>query len=447
MVGSVPQIPGEPLTNGPQNGNQLDCFREEVAKLLGRRNANFPGAQPVSFTKEHFKELETKDYYLCEKTDGIRCLLYCTHGDHDEEVHYLIDRKNDYYYVTSSRLTEERMATKHPWPIGFSGLHLPHHEDKSYRRSHTSSILDGELVLDRERDAHGNVREILRYMVFDCLLLDGENLTQKAFDKRIGRFHVWVEQPFREAYKLHPEERRYLPFEMVFKAMDKPYGLEAMFQDKLPNLPHGNDGLIFTCKETPYVMGTDPHILKWKPEHENSIDFRLKIGHYPIYEQDGEVIEDYEGKPFVGLEVFYGQHAYAERAELYIDDADWEAMKYAAIRDKIPLDGRIIECWLEHLPDGDVRWRFKREADGTPRFRDDKNDANHISTVDKVLESIRDGVSQKDLIEHAPDIMKAWKSRHPEEELEKRKREDAAKAQQARVVPSRRPPRPPNGHM
>ena len=35
---------------------------------------------------------------LCEKTDGLRCLLLCDE-DQGKEVHYLIDRKNNYYYV------------------------------------------------------------------------------------------------------------------------------------------------------------------------------------------------------------------------------------------------------------------------------------------------------------------------------------------------------------
>jgi mRNA guanylyltransferase len=38
-------------------------------------------------------------YFLCEKTDGIRLLLYITTGDQGEEIVYLIDRKNDYYFI------------------------------------------------------------------------------------------------------------------------------------------------------------------------------------------------------------------------------------------------------------------------------------------------------------------------------------------------------------
>ena len=383
---------------------------------------------------------------MCEKTDGIRCLLYCTRGDDNEEIHYLIDRKNDYYYITSPDLSEERRSRSHPWPIGSSGLHLPHHEDKTFRSSHFSTILDGELVLDHEKDG----RVVLRYLVFDCLLLDGENLTQKAFDKRIGRYQMWIDMPFKEAYKRFPEERRHLPFDMVFKKMDKPYGLQDMFYERLPNLPHGNDGLIFTCKDTPYIMGTDEHILKWKPEHENSIDFRLKVGKFPTTVEDGEEFEEYESKPELILEVFYGSNTYGEVATLFVDDTDWEAMKYAASRDHKQLDGRIIECWLEHPPSGEPRWRFKHETDGTPRFRDDKYEPNHISTVEKVIQSIQDAVSQDELINHATDIMKAWKKRHPEEDKQKAKAQahaaHAAHAAQARSSQPRAPA-PPNGHM
>jgi mRNA guanylyltransferase len=304
-----------------------------------------------------------------------------------KEIHYLIDRKNDYYYV--------------------EGLHFPHHNDPNGQQYHKDTILDGELVSDKEDD--GSYR--LRYLVFDCLVLDGENLISKPFDKRIGRFHSFVDAPFKKLFRKFPDELAHLPFDVTFKVMEKPYALEAMFKDKLPKLRHGNDGLIFTCKGTTYVSGTDQHILKWKPAHENSIDFKLVLGDFPV---DADGSEDYDAKPPFTLQVWHGEGSpYTHFASLFITDAEWDAMK--SLHEQ--LDGRIIECYK----DVQGRWRFKAEANGAPRFRDDKSNANHISTVKSVLGSIEDGVSEEELLAAAPGIQRAWKARHPEEEEMKRR--------------------------
>ncbi|KIW02438.1 uncharacterized protein PV09_06252 [Verruconis gallopava] len=378
---SVPQIPGIKA-----EGELAQSFRHEVAQLMGRTNTNFPGAQPVSFARHHINELCNQDYFLCEKTDGIRCLLYITNGDAGEEIVYLIDRKNDYYFI----------------PNG--GLHFPKHNDPTFNSFHSGTLLDGELVNDTMPDGSKK----LRYLVFDCVVLDNEPLMNRPLDKRIGRYFEFVDKPLKQFYARHPKDAEQFVFEVRFKAMDKPYALEEMFNHKLPNLPHGNDGLVFTCKSTTYVSGTDEHILKWKPAHENSIDFKLALGQFPVVTyDDGTTAEDWDAKPTFDLLVYHGSNDYETFASLYITDADWEAMK--ALNEQ--LDGRIIECYR----DSQGRWRFKAEENGAPRFRDDKPTANHISTVRKVLESIEDGVTQEELIAAAPGIMRAWKKRHPEE--------------------------------
>lgn len=55
------------------------------------------------------------------------------------------------------------------------------------------------------------------------------------------------------------------------------------------------------------------------------------------------------------------------------------------------------------------------------RLRDDKDECNHISTVESVIESIEDRVDEDDLIKASAGIKIAWKKRAAEEEEERRR--------------------------
>jgi mRNA guanylyltransferase len=145
------------------DGELLYTMRNEVAQLLDKKNTSFPGAQPVSFARRHIEELAQQDYYVCEKSDGMRYLLYLTEGDKGEEIHYLIDRKNDYWYIPDAHLT----------------LHLP--QENNIEGFHVGTLIDGELVLDK---VPGEADLVPRFLVFDCLVLDGKSL----MDRPLGTY-------------------------------------------------------------------------------------------------------------------------------------------------------------------------------------------------------------------------------------------------------------------
>ncbi|KAJ5670135.1 mRNA capping enzyme catalytic domain-containing protein [Penicillium maclennaniae] len=360
-----------------------DQFRREVAQLLGRNNLNFPGAQPVSFSSKHLTELQREDYYVCEKTDGIRCLMYFARGDDVEnpEIHYLIDRKNEYRFVP--------------------GLHFPLPDDETFQSFHVDTLVDGELVNDTYPDG----TQQLKFLVFDCLVLDGQSLMHRTLDKRLAYFKVKVLEPYRAMYRKFPEEKAHRPFVVEDKSTQFSYGIEMMFREIIPKVKqiHGNDGLIFTCRSTPYRIGTDEHILKWKPPSENTVDFRMRL-EFPVLEPDTEdeadgisaPYPDYDALPICHLFVMLNAGEYRHWGEMYLTPTEWEDLK--ALR--LPLDDSIVEC----SKDEQGRWRYHR-------LRDDKIDANHISTVEKVLESIEDRVTEEDLIRIAPAIKNAWKKR------------------------------------
>ena len=411
-------------------------FQHEVSDLIGRHNLNFPGAQPVSFAAKHIQELKREDYYVCEKTDGMRFLMYMTQ-DGPNAIHYLIDRKNNYYFIPD--------------------LHYPHHEDKSFSRFHTATILDGELVQDR----YPNRPPVNKFLVFDLLVIDGTKMLHRPLDKRLAYFKSQILDPYKAFYKAHPAHPR--PFITEDKSTEFSYGLEKMFKEIIPRVKqlHGNDGLIFTCRSSAYKHGTDEHILKWKPPEENTIDLLLHITWPEIpansSDPDRDPYVDYLAMPLAfDLYVHKGTDRqgggvadYAFFDTLYVTEQDWNKMK----AENCPLQDVVAECFQEAFdPENDseqpaiginsnkqlslknghttnghhddnetngtelnngtssrvsTRWRYHR-------LRPDKLESNHITVVESVMQSIADRVTEEDLLAAAPSIRAAWKGREEE---------------------------------
>ena len=272
------------------------------------------------------------------------------------------------------------------------------------------------------------------FLVFDCLVLDNKDMRERTLDKRLGYFKEAVYKPYDALFRKYPEEKQFQAFAIQMKDMQYSYGIEMMFRTVLPNLRHGNDGLIFTRCNTHYQSGTDPHILKWKPVEENTIDFRVQL-HFPPLPPDRDDDDDndkdddkddddddddeagggngslknggsstvppldYDAVPTADLFAYYGDNTaepYRFFAPLYITEDEWELIK--ACGD--PVANRVVECAL----DDQQRWRIHR-------FRDDKLEANHISVVNSVLESIRDSVSEQELKEAAKGFKDGWRAR------------------------------------
>lgn len=382
-------------------------LQHNVAKLLQRDHnwRSFPGAQPVSFARSHLEELKKQDYYVCEKTDGQRYLMYLTIETDPEtrqstSYQYFIDRRNNYYFVENP-----------PFP----------NPDRKPHEFHIDTIMDGELVEDKEESG-----SVIKYLVFDLLFINGKDLRSRPLDKRLAYLKSFILKPYKEMLRQNPAYERDLYFHVKDKDTEFAYALPKMFFETIPRIKkvHGNDGLIFTCRETSYTSGTDQHILKWKPPEENTVDFLMHMTWVEVEAEpddpDQSPYKDYDTLPAdIGLFIYHGNHGdYARVGTLYLTAEEWENMKS---EDK-PLQDAIVECYLEdispangHQLNGGThdmkRWRFHR-------FRDDKEEANHVSTFESVIASIEDHVTQQDLLDHAEAIRGAWKRR--EEETRKR---------------------------
>ncbi len=122
--------------------------------------------------------------------------------------------------------------------------------------------------------------------------------------------------------------------------------------------------------------------------NENSVDFKVALL-FPGGRLPG--VKDYNAKPRIDLLVWQGGNRYEFFAELGITEEEWKTQfgdnpKY--------MDGKIIECnydpELQQQLNLRSPWRFMR-------YRDDKPDGNHQSTVNNVLSSIKDAVSKEEV--------------------------------------------------
>ncbi|KAI9319106.1 mRNA capping enzyme, catalytic domain-containing protein, partial [Dichotomocladium elegans] len=338
------------------------------------QHCRFPGAQPVSFTSESLEQLCTEDFYVAEKSDGVRCLGFITTDKNRHPKLFLIDRKSKFFVVD----------------VWFPNPAKPD-------RFIEDTIVDGEFVNDVQP---GTNEVVLRFLLFDCLIAGGKSLVDRDFSKRLGYLKEIVLKPYQKMLANNPAISSRQPFRIEFKEQYFTHRLDTVFSNIIPNLRHGNDGLIFTAVNEKYMKGTSMKTQVWKPANENSVDFRVRL-------KTEDSRGDRRAKPIIELYAWHGNDGYRFYDVLGITDKEW--------RDNFSklsfsqLDGHIIECNYDvhemkelGLPSA---WRFMR-------FRDDKPEANYITTIEKVMASIRDGVSKEDLIAAIPRIKDGWDKRN-----------------------------------
>ncbi|ODV83216.1 hypothetical protein CANARDRAFT_238571 [[Candida] arabinofermentans NRRL YB-2248] len=395
----VPDIPGDLVNEEVSN-----YLKTKVSQILRTRYNQFPGSQPVSFTRDHLhNNLMNKDYLVCEKSDGLRCLLFVLiNQDTGEEGTFLINRENDYYMIPN--------------------FHFPR-SSKNFDSSHNGTIVDGELVYSFNPTTQ--LKEI-RYLIFDCLSMDMQSVMHKNLWKRLYHAQQEFHKPYMDLRRSFPEACSNFPFKLDFKNMTQPFKIKKIFKE-MKNLTYVSDGLILTCCDTPYITGTDSTLLKWKPIEENTIDFKMKLI-FPIYVDEelpkhdpNREYPNYDAKPIFKLYVWKGgddqdtelsieqnikknggeyQNSFKNYElwdnELSVSDEEWEILKKTGES----FNGRIVEVRRTEIGE----WKMLR-------FRDDKSQGNYINVVSKVLKSIEDSVSREELENCEDEIKNRWNQR------------------------------------
>jgi mRNA guanylyltransferase len=148
----------------------------------------------VSLDASHLNKLLSEDYFVSEKADGIRVLLYASVDQANVPYTLLFDRKNDYYRL--------------------DGLGLPGHKGGWIK----DTLIDGELVNDTLNTPNGPV-QVLHFLAFDTLLCDGEKTFQKPYDKRIGRLRAFILDPYMRRVAKDPQYAKMQPFKYVLSSL------------------------------------------------------------------------------------------------------------------------------------------------------------------------------------------------------------------------------------
>lgn len=210
---------------------------------------------PVSIERRHVSTTRenniTKGYTVTNKADGDRCMLTVTRD------HRLI-RWNK------------------PGLIAWTGL-------TAKDDSHFGDLIDGEYLYDRNLFC---IFDVYRYKNKDTtrlpLMVSDEETYTNPQTSRLGYSHLFVKDlatDFNVEFDKHPFRIE----TKVFYAGDGPMMEKAINRMLDMKFEYPTDGLIFTPKSTPVapmnerIGDTWTTVYKWKPPHQNSIDFLVRL--------------------------------------------------------------------------------------------------------------------------------------------------------------------------
>jgi hypothetical protein len=136
-------------------GADAAAILKKMHELTG--TPKFPGPNPISLEKKDLQKLRQKQYYACEKTDGVRHAFFaCTYKGHNVAV--VVDR----------RLTV--------WLLPLRGLP---------RAAFQGTVLDGEIALNTRNSSEPEAAR-WQFLTFDAVWVSGVPAFALRFMERIA---------------------------------------------------------------------------------------------------------------------------------------------------------------------------------------------------------------------------------------------------------------------
>jgi hypothetical protein len=260
--------------NIPDTARFVGCDKEaavvaQVQELTRRisskdgwtnQHADFLGAMPVNISRRNLQHIAKTEYFVTEKSDGTRKLLYVVNDAGGSPIAVVCDRAKSIERLEGS---------------GLIGTAL-----------RQGTVLDGELVFNLSKG-------VFIFLVFDVLCDSGEVVTQRPFRERLLILTKDVLPRCRHLQQIGPsctpivgksffDKRRVA--ELLARIQLQ--GGHRVYLDRDASSGgmrhHRTDGLIFQ-PDAPYCLRTDVNLIKWKYADLMTVD--LLVGE----ERSGEL--------------------------------------------------------------------------------------------------------------------------------------------------------------
>ncbi|XP_057436847.1 uncharacterized protein LOC130729206 isoform X2 [Lotus japonicus] len=337
---------GDEIPTDQQDAFRQFCFKTLKLGVGARGQMHFPGSHPVSLNRDNLQLLRQRYYYATWKADGTRYMMLIT-----MDGCYLIDRNFNF----------RRVQMRFPCRVKNDGLP---------EKTHHFTLLDGEMIIDTVPDSRKQER---RYLIYDLMAVNRASVIERPFYERWKMLEKEVIDPRNQ--ERFQSKNAYYRYDMEpFRVRRKDFWLLStvtkLLKEFIPKLSHDADGLVFQGWDDPYIPRTHEGLLKWKYADLNSVDFLFEI---------------VDGRQLLFL---------YERGKRKLMEGCGVAFEEGS--DPLLYSEKIIECsW-----DSDKqKWIFKR-------VRTDKSTPNDFNTYKKVMQSIKDNITEDILLNEINEIIR-----------------------------------------
>ena len=341
---------------------ELIKSRSETPSVHPSKGIEFVGCKPVNLLHKNLSSIRRKEYFVTEKSDGTRYLLYVVEDIQTRQpVAVLLDQ---------SKVVHRMRGAHH---IG-SALGV-------------GTVLDGELVFNR------TFKQTM-FLVFDVLMVGDRAELHKPFSHRVAVVETDVMQRINThmgRLQLAADDKD-KPTMVIRKVFYKKRDLsqligkmtfedgERVFTDG-PRRHHKSDGIIFQPASTAYKFSSDLDLLKWKWPELQSVDLQA----VPL-KKDGELVVSLMavGPDRVSIDC-------TRRVNTTVSLGRFDTYRLLA---DISEDGYLSSSSAniaEFAYDVNIgAWRYMRP-------RKDKDKPNHIDTVLGVFAEMAEAISVEEL--------------------------------------------------